>query len=118
MEEKRTLRENNLELLKSLAVIATIFCHPVIRLGIQRAGYEKEFPLKSSGYFLEMSRNLTPIYFIHWCILGFIDSIFCYSLGVVFPWAVIYLIGAVLLVGSGRIAKWWKNREQAAEAAA
>ena len=36
-------RENNIELLKALAVVAMIFCHPVIRLGIHHAGYEKEF---------------------------------------------------------------------------
>jgi hypothetical protein len=41
--EKQTPRLNNLELLKTLAIIAMIFCHPVIRLGIHHAGYEKEF---------------------------------------------------------------------------
>ena len=62
--------------------------------------------------FLEMSRNLTPIYLIHWCILGFIDSIFCYLLGVVFPWAVIYLFGIVLTVLAPWIAKRWTERKR------
>lgn len=61
--------------------------------------------------FLEMSRDLTPIYFIHWCILGFIDSIFCYLLGVVFSLPVIYLIGAVLIVVSSWLAKQWVRRK-------
>ena len=75
------------------------------------------FPASRFRVFLEMSRNMTLIYVIHWCILGFIDSVFCYSLGVVFPWAAIYLTGAALLFGSNRIAKWWNSRKQAAAAA-
>ena len=39
----RISRENNLELLKALSIIAMIFCHPVIRLGIHRVGYESDF---------------------------------------------------------------------------
>ena len=46
---------------------------------------------------IEMSRNVTRIYIVSWCILGFIDSIFCYLLGWVFPYPVIYLIGALLI---------------------
>lgn len=42
-EEQGTPRLNNLELLKALAIISMILCHPVIRLGIHRTGYEKEF---------------------------------------------------------------------------
>ena len=64
--------------------------------------------------FLEMSRNLTPIYLIHWCVLGFIDSIFCYLLEITFSWPVIYGIGAALIVLSGWIAKRWAERKQAA----
>ena len=41
--ETQTLRRNELELLKALAIIAMIFCHPVIRLGIHRVGYESDF---------------------------------------------------------------------------
>ena len=36
-------RQYNLDLLKAVSIIAMIFCHPVIRLGIHHAGYEKEF---------------------------------------------------------------------------
>ncbi len=62
--------------------------------------------------FLEMSRNLTPIYLIHWCILGFIDSIFCYLLEIVFSWPLIYLIGAALIVLSSWLAKLWADRKR------
>ena len=37
-------RQENLELLKALAIIAMVFCHPVIRLGIRHAGYQQAFP--------------------------------------------------------------------------
>ena len=58
---------------------------------------------------LEMSRNVTPIYLIHWCILGFIDSIFCYLLGFVFPWPAIYGVGLALLVASFFLARLWRR---------
>ena len=64
--------------------------------------------------FLNMSHNLTPIYVIHWCVLGFIDSIFCYLLEISFSWPVIYGIGAALIVLSGWIAKRWANRKRTA----
>ena len=41
--EIQSAREKNLELLKALAVVAMIFCHAVIRLGIHHPGYEEEF---------------------------------------------------------------------------
>ena len=56
-----------------------------------------------------MSRNVTPIYLIHWCILGFIDSIFCYLLGFVFPWPAIYGVGLALLVVSFFLARLWRS---------
>ena len=59
-----------------------------------------------------MSRNVTPIYLIHWCILGFIDSIFCYLLGFVFPWPAIYGIGLALLVLSFFLARLWRRKTQ------
>ena len=65
--------------------------------------------------FLEMSRNLTPIYLIHWCVLGFIDSIFCYLLEITFSWPVVYGIGAALIVLSAWLAKRWRDRKQAAK---
>ena len=62
--------------------------------------------------FFEMSRNVTLIYCIHWCILGSVESVFCYLLGVVFPWPVIYLFGAVLTILSVWLAKRWADRRQ------
>ena len=63
--------------------------------------------------FIEMSRNVNRIYCIHWCILGFADSIFCYLLGLVFPWSVIYLFGVTLTVLSAWLAKLWADRKRA-----
>jgi len=63
-----------------------------------------------------MSRNITSIYFIHWCILGFLDCIVCYLFEVSFPWPVIYLIGVVLIVLSSLIAKLWASRKRFAKA--
>ena len=71
----------------------------------------KRVPGSKLRVFLEMSRNLTPIYLIHWCILGFIDSIFCYLLEITFSWPVIYGIGAALIVLSAWLAKRWANRK-------
>ena len=62
--------------------------------------------------FLSMSRNVNRIYCIHWCILGFVDSVFCYLMGIVFPWPVIYLIGIALIVVSAWIASRWERRQQ------
>ena len=58
----------------------------------------------------EMSRNLTAIYCIHWCIIGFLDSIFCYLLEISFSWPVIYAIAAAVLVASFLLARLWRNR--------
>ena len=74
----------------------------------------RRIPVSRLRVFIEMSRNLTPIYLIHWCILGFIDSIFCYLMELSFSWLVIYGIGAALLVMSGWIAKRWTDRKQPA----
>ena len=57
------------------------------------------------AFLLEISRNITCIYFIHWIILGFVESILCYLLEIVFPYSVIYLIGAVLLILSFLLAR-------------
>ena len=76
----------------------------------------KRVPASKLRVFIDMSRNSTPIYFIHWCILGFVDSIFCYLLEIVFPWPVIYLIGVVLIILSSWIAKLWAGRKRSAKA--
>lgn len=72
----------------------------------------KRVPASKFRVFLDMSRNITPIYFIHWCILGFVDSIFCYLFDISFSWPVIYLIGVVLIVLSSWIAKLWAGRKR------
>ena len=76
----------------------------------------KRVPASKLRVFLDMSRNITPIYFIHWIILGFVDSIFCYLLDITFPWPVIYLIGVVLSILSSWIANLWAGRKRRAKA--
>ena len=63
--------------------------------------------------FLSMSENVTKIYIIHWCILGFIDSIFGYLLEMEFPYTVIYAIGIVLIFVSAWIAIVWSKKQKA-----
>lgn len=58
---------------------------------------------------VEMSRNLTAIYFIHWCILGFVDSVFSYLLGITFSWPAIYGMGTALVVASFLLARLWRR---------
>ena len=72
----------------------------------------KKVDVSRLSTFISMSRDVNQIYLIHWCILGFIDSIFCYLLGFVFPWSAIYIIGIALIIVSYRIAKWWSGRKQ------
>lgn len=76
----------------------------------------KRVPASKFRVFLDMSRNITPIYFIHWCILGFVDSIVCYLFEIYFPFPVIYLIGLVLIVLSSWLAKLWAGRKRKAKA--
>lgn len=68
----------------------------------------KKVSEKRLGVFLEMSRNITPIYVTQWCIIGFVDSIFCYLLGFVFPYWTQYLFGIILIFISYWIAKGWR----------
>lgn len=75
----------------------------------------KLVPAEKLSVFIDMSRNITSIYFIHWCILGFLDCIVCYLFEVSFPWPVIYLIGVVLIVLSSLIAKLWASRKRFAK---
>ena len=62
--------------------------------------------------FLAMSRNVTKIYIVHWCILGFIDSVFGYLLEVEFPYMVIYTIGIALIFVSAWIANVWSKKQK------
>jgi len=76
----------------------------------------KRVPVSKFRVFLDMSRNITLIYIIHWCIIGFVDSIFCFMFEISFPWPVIYLFGVILIVLSGWLAKLWAKRKQSAKA--
>ncbi len=59
--------------------------------------------------FIVMSKNLTSIYIISWCIIGFLEAVFCYILGIVFNYFVLYLMGIVLVVVSYLISIMYKN---------
>ena len=61
---------------------------------------------------IEMSRNLTPIYFIQWCVIGFVDSIFGYVFEMSFQYCFIYLFGAVLIIASFYLARVWSRRKR------
>ena len=56
---------------------------------------EKVISITGSGdddkeyWYTKVSKNLTVIYFIHWCIIGFIDSIFGYLMEIIFPYYVL-----------------------------
>lgn len=63
------------------------------------------------GVCIELSKNLTPFYFIHWCIIGFTDSIFCYLLEIDFPYYAIYLFAFVLIIVSFYLARLWRKRK-------
>lgn len=72
----------------------------------------KKVDRSKRSLFLEMSENMTPIYVIHWCILGMIDSLCCYLFELVFSWPVIYGIGFALLVASFFLARLWRRRKR------
>lgn len=69
----------------------------------------KKVPERKLSVFIEMSRNLTPIYVAQWCLIGFVDSIFCYLLGFVIPYWAEYLFGVALIFISYWIAKGWRK---------
>ena len=54
--------------------------------------------------FINMSKNLTKIYIIHWCILGFVESIFCYLMELRFSYLQICIFSFVLLFVSSFLA--------------
>ena len=53
--------------------------------------YEKD------PFYVTMSKNVTVIYIIQWCIIGFIDSIFGYLLEIEFSYLTMYIIGIALV---------------------
>ena len=70
----------------------------------------KKFGVSKFKTEIEMSKNLTVIYIIQWCVIGFTDSIFCYVLEYSFPYHVIYPFGFALIVVSFYLARLWKKR--------
>ena len=57
----------------------------------------------------EMSRNLTVIYFFHWCVIGFTDEIFGYIIGYKFPNTVIFFFSLLLIFVSFYFARFWNK---------
>ena len=49
-------------------------------------------------WYTKVCKKVTVIYFIHWCIVGFMDSIFCYLLEWTFPYYLLYILGLVTLI--------------------
>ena len=54
-------RQYNLDLLKATAIIAMVFCHPVLRLAMYRSGYKTDFPYYFGvvilGYYLVVAHG-------------------------------------------------------------
>ena len=70
---------------------------------------QKKVPARRVSVCIEMSRNLTPIYVAQWCVIGFVDSIFCYLLEWVIPYWAEYLFGVALIFISYWLAKGWRK---------
>ncbi|MDO4859563.1 MAG: heparan-alpha-glucosaminide N-acetyltransferase domain-containing protein [Bacillota bacterium] len=62
---------------------------------------------------IEMSKNITSIYVIHWLILGFTESVCCYMLGIVFDYPFILAYGAALMVVSFLLARLYDRFKRA-----
>ena len=60
---------------------------------------------------VEMSRNLTLMYIIQWCAIGFTDSVFGYLLEFSFPYYFIYPFGIALIAAAFFLARLWKRRK-------
>ena len=69
----------------------------------------KKIPKDKLSVPVEMSKNLTPIYVAQWCIIGFVDSIFCYLLGFIIPYWAEYVLGVALIFVCYWIAKGWRR---------
>ena len=72
----------------------------------------KNVPTDKLSAFTETSRNLTPIYVSQWCVIGFVDSIFCYLLGFVIPYSAAYVFGVALIFVSCWMAKGWRRLQK------
>ncbi len=70
----------------------------------------KRFGTEHMNVFLNMSKNLTGIYVIHWGMIGFLDYVLCYRMKLVFSYSVIYLLGFIILIAAYIISNRWNNR--------
>lgn len=59
--------------------------------------------------FIEMSKNITSIYCIHWCILGPTEFFCCYVFGIAFGYPFMYIYAIVLLIVSFLLARLYKS---------
>ena len=73
----------------------------------------KKVPTQKLSVFITMSKNLTPIYCAQWCVIGFVDSVFCYLFGYVIPYWAEYAFGVTLVFLSYWIAKIWRRLQRA-----
>ena len=68
----------------------------------------KHFGMDKLGVCATMSRSLTQMYLLHWCMLCLLEYVVCYLLKFVLPYPIIYLIGVGLIAGSYFMSKKWK----------
>ena len=93
--------------LEAVGLLCTdLFLLSVFRFILKRSGVSKF----RAG--IEMSKNLTLIYIIHWCIIGFTDSIFGYVLEYGFPYYVIWPFGFALIIASFFLARLIRRRKK------
>ncbi len=71
----------------------------------------KKFGVSKFKTEIEMSKNLTAIYMIQWCVIGFTDSIFGYVLEYSFPYSFIYPFGLILIIASFYLARLWNKQK-------
>ena len=90
---------STLEALGLLSIDLTFLA--VAHFLVNRVGADK-FPIC-----LTMSKNITEIYVIQWCVIGFVDAVFCYVLGIVFSYPAMYAFSIVLIPASYLLAKRW-----------
>lgn len=71
----------------------------------------KKFGISKFKTEIEMSKNLTEIYIIHWCVIGFTDRIFGHVLEYNFPYFFIYTFGFMLIIASFYLARLWNKHK-------
>ena len=58
---------------------------------------------------IEISKNMTVIYFFHWCIIGFMYNVFGYFLGYKFPYYIVCLLGIASIYSSFYFGRLWNK---------